>query len=187
MHIAGIDDPGEPLTFLDSMPALDRCSVGGGSRVGRVRLTKRTGVRQFHFGPGRLDESEIGGAPNLTTLYVGWGQAGGSHKLDIGRLAVRSVPNLRYVMVDAVESKLPFTEIALADCPKLRSLLFRAPPSELQPTKCRLTTDGTFPQLVQRRLIHLTTDKESLARLNDSPLLREGYVEDVQIESTDEE
>jgi hypothetical protein len=186
MNLGGIDDPGEPLTFLDSMPALDRCAVGGCSRVGRVRLTKRTGVRQFHFGYGQLDELEIRGAPNLTTLYVGWGQAGGN-KLDIGRLAVRSVPNLRYVMVDAVPSKLPFTEIALADCPKLRSLLFRAPPSEVQPTKCRLTTNGTFPQLVQRRLIHLTTDKESLARLNDSPLLREGYIEDVQIESTDEE
>ncbi|MCY2990694.1 MAG: hypothetical protein NTY19_22870 [Planctomycetota bacterium] len=140
-------------------------------------------MRQFLVGPGRLDELEIDGAPNLTTVHVGYG---GSRKLGICRLAVRSVPNLRYLMVDVVESKLPVTEITLADCPKLRSLLFRGPPSELQPTKCRLTTNGTFPQLVQRRLIHLTTDKESLARLNDSPLLREGYIEDVQIDPPDE-
>ena len=168
------------------MPALDRCTVGGCPRVGRVRLTKRSGLRQFHVGSGRLHELEIDGAHQPEQVYLGWGTV--SHgKLAIGRLAVRGVPNLQYLMVDAMKSTLPFTEIALADCPKLRSLLFRAPPSELQPAKCRLTTDGTFPQLVQRRLIHLTTDEKSLARLNGSPLLSEGYVEDVQIDPANEQ
>ncbi len=186
ISLAGIDDTGEPLTFLDSMPALDRCTVGGCPRVGRVRLTKRSGLRQFHIGSGRLDELEIDGAPNLNRVDLGWGSA--SHgKLGIGRLAVRGAPNLQYLMVDAVKSTLPFTEISLADCPKLRSLLFRAPSSELQPAKCRLTTDGTFPQLVQRRLIHLRTDEKSLARLNGSPLLSEGYVENVQIDPANEQ
>jgi len=191
--VRGIDDPGEPLTFLDAMPALDQCLVLGCPRVGRVRLTNRTGVRRFYFKYGQLDALEIGGAPNLTAVHLGHEAFGyDDHdarlpKLDIRRLAVRNAPNLLYLMVDAHESRLPLTEIALADCAKLRSLTFRAPPSETQPAKCRLTTGGEFSQLVQRRLFHVATDRDSLARLNDSPLLRGGDLVDVQIEPADKE
>jgi hypothetical protein len=106
--------------------------------------------------------------------------------LDIGRLAVRNVPNLLYLMVDAKESKLAFSEIALADCPKLRSLTLRGPPPGSPSARCRLTTGGTFSQLVQSRLFHLATDRESFARLNDSQLLRGGETEDVQIVDSDQ-
>ncbi len=142
MYVRGIDDPGEPLTFLDAMPALDQCLVLGCPRVGRVRLTERTGVRRFYFRYGQLDELEIDGAPNLTAVYLGNRAFGYNDndarlpRLDIRRLAARNAANLLYLMVDAQESHLPFTEIALADCPKLRSLTFHAPPPEIQSERC---------------------------------------------------
>jgi Leucine-rich repeat (LRR) protein len=193
IYVRGIDDPGEPLTFLDAMPRLDQCLVLGCPSVGRVRLTERTGVRRFYFKYGQLNELEIDGAPNLTAVYLGHEAFGyDDHdaklpKLDIRRLAVRNAANLLYLMVDGKESKLPFTEIGLADCPKLRSLTLRAPPPEIQPLKCRFAAGGTFSQLAQRRLFHLATDQQSLARLNDSQFLRGGDIEDVQIEPTDKE
>ncbi len=50
-----------------------------------------------------------------------------------------------------------------------------------------MTTGGTFSQLAQRKLYHLATDQEGLARLNESQLLRGGVTEDVQIDPTDEQ
>ena len=185
LSISGIDDPGEPLMFLDAMPVLDQCDMLS-CRVGRVRLTNRTGVRRFSFNFGQLDELDIDGAPNLTAVYLGRGHYAGFRKMNIGRLTVRNVPNLLYMKVDAVESMLPFTEFVVADCRKLRSLLLRAPPAELQPIKCRFTTGGSFPNLVKRRLIHVATDQQSLDRLHNSPMLREGYLEDVVIVPSDE-
>jgi hypothetical protein len=192
IYVRGIDDPGEPLSFLDSMPDLDKCLILACPHVGRVRLTKQSGVREFYFKYGQLDELEIDGAPNLTAVYLGNRAFGYNDddaklpRLDIRTLAARNGANLRYLMVDAQESKIPLTGIALADCPKLRSLTLHAPPPETQPARCRLTVRGIFSQLAQRKLSHLTTDAASLERLNDSPILRGGATEDVRIENADE-
>lgn len=192
IYIRGINDSGEPLTFLDSMPALDQCLVLACPHVGRVRLTEKSGVRRFYFKYGQLDELEVNGAQNLTAVYLG-NRAFGYHdqdarlpRLDIRRLAARKATKLLYLMVDAQASKTPFTEIALADCPKLRSLTLHAPPPDTQPARCRLATSGVFSQLVERKLYHLATDAENLARLNDSRLLRGRVTEDVQSEHANE-
>lgn len=189
LGVRGIDDPGEPLKFLNGMPKLDQCLVLGCPRVGRIRLTKQAGVRRLYFKYGRLDELAVNGAPNLTAVYLGHEAFGYNdadarlNKLDIGSLAVRDTANLLYLMVDGLESMVPFTGISLADTPKLRSLLLRAPPAERQPTKCRLITEGAFPKLVQRRLFHLRADQASLDRLNDSPILHGGDMEDVEVDA----
>ena len=166
LYVYGIDDPGEPLAFLNSMPHLDQCLVLGCPRVGRIRLSKHAGVQRLYFMYGRLDDLEIDGAPNLTAVYLGRDAHGYNdhdarlNKLDIGSLSVRNVPNLLYLMVDGLDSTIPFTEIVLADAPKLRSLLLRAPPAKRQLEKCRLAIEGEFPKLAQRRLFHVATDPE---------------------------
>ncbi len=71
IYVHGIDDSGEPLAFLDSLPDLDQCLVLGCPRVGKVRLTAETGVRRFYFKYGQLDELEIDGARKLTEVYLG--------------------------------------------------------------------------------------------------------------------
>jgi hypothetical protein len=187
LAVRGIDEPGEPLAVLNAMSKLDQCLVLGCPRVGRIRLTKQAGVGRLYFKYGRLDELEIDGTSNLTAVYLGHEAHGYNdddarlNKLEVGCLTVRNTANLLYLMVDGLESALPFTEISLADTPKLRSLLLRAPPVERQPIKCRLMTEGAFPNLVQRRLFHLRADRASLDRLNDSPVLRGGDMEEVEI------
>jgi Leucine-rich repeat (LRR) protein len=187
LGVRGIDDSGEPLEFLNVMPKLDQCLVLGCPRVGRIRLTKQAGVRRLYFKYGRLDELAVDGAPNLTAVYLGHEAFGYNdddarlNKLDIGSLTVRDTASLLYLMVDGLESTVPFTQISLADTPKLRSLLLRAPPAERQPTKCRLMTEGAFPKLVQRRLFHLRADQASLDRLNESPILHGGDLENVEV------
>jgi len=193
IYVRGIDDPGEPLAFLESMPQLDQCLVLGSPRVGRVRLSQRTGVQRFYFKYGQLDELVIDGAPRLTDVHLGHTAFGYNDddarlpRLDIGRLTVRDAPNLRYLMVDGQASKLPWTDVALADCPRLRSLTLHAPPPEIQPTKCRLTTGGTFPELVQRKLAHLVTNEASLTRLDSSPLFHGGTLDSVEVEPGDKQ
>jgi hypothetical protein len=176
--IRGIDDPGEPLDFLNALPHVDQCLVLGCPHIGRIRLTEQAGVQRLYVKYGRVDSVEIHGAPNLTAVHLGHEAHGYNdddallNKLDIGRLKVCGTTQLLYLMVDGMDSTTPFTEIAVANAPHLRSLLLRAPPIDRQAEPCRLTVDGVFPELIQYRLFHLATDQASLDRLNASPLLR---------------
>jgi hypothetical protein len=189
IYVRGINDPGEPLTFLDSMLELDQCLVVGCPRVGRVRLTEKAGLQRFYFKYGQLDEIEIDGPRNLTAVYLGNEAYGYNDKdaelprLDIRRLTARDAPELLYLMVDAQESSIPFSDIVVGDCPRLRSLTLHAPAPVLQSTKCRLVADGDFSRLVERKLYHVATDAESLATLSDSEMLRREVTEDVVLVS----
>ena len=126
IFIRGINDPGEPLGFLNFMPELDQCLVLGCPRVGRVRLTAKSGLRRFYFKYGQLEELEIDGAPNLNSIYLGNRAFGYNDfdavlpRLDISRLTVRNAAELLYLMIDAQGSNITFTEFGLAECPKLR-------------------------------------------------------------------
>jgi hypothetical protein len=94
------------------MPELHQCLVLGCPRVGRVRLTTKSGVRRFYFKYGQLDELEIDGAPNLTAVYLGNRAFGYNDRnaelprLDIRRLAVRNAAELLYLMIDTQQSNI---------------------------------------------------------------------------------
>lgn len=176
--VRGINDPGEPLDFLNALPQVDQCLVLGCPHIGRIRLTERAGVQRLYVKYGRVDSVEIYDAPSLTAVHLGHEAHGYNdddallNKLDIGRLKVCGATQLRYLMVDGMDSTIPFAEIAVANAPHLRSLLLRAPPSDRQAESSRLTVNGIFPELIQYRLFHLATDQASLDRLDASPLLR---------------
>lgn len=192
LSIHGVDDPGEPLKFLEAMPEIDQCLILGCPHIGRIRLTKKTGVRRFYFKYGQLNELEVDGAPNLTAVNLAHEVHGYNDidaqlpELEIGRLIVHDAPKLLYLRAVSKESAIPFAEISLSDLPMLRSLTLYTPPPEKQPLRCRLKTDGVFPKLVQYQIFHASTDQESLARLNDSPILRGGELDDVQVDSKTE-
>lgn len=193
LNVRGIDDPDEPLAFLNSLPDLDQCLVLGCPHIGRIRLTAQAGVQKLYFKYGRIDVLEIDGAPNLSAVYLGREAFGYGdndarlNKLDIGSLLVRDTPKLLYLMVDAIDSTTPFSEVSLDSTPMLRSLLLRAPPPEKQKTSSRLTVEGEFSKLVQRRLFHLATDQASLDRLETSPIFKGGELVDVEVSATKEE
>ena len=183
----GIDDPGEPLAFLNSMPNLDQCLILGCPSAGRIYLSPRAGVRRLYFKYGRLDAIEIDGAPNLSAVYLGNEAHSYSdddarlNKLDIGSLTVRSAPSLLYLMVDGIDSTTRFSDISLASIPILRSLSLSAPPADRQPDACRMTVEGEFSELVRRRLFHLSTSQASLDRLNASPILKDSQAMGVNV------
>ena len=183
----GIDDPGEPLAFLNSMSNLDQCLLLGCPSVGRIYLSPQAGVRRLYFKYGRLDALEINGAPNLSAVYLGNEAHSYSdddarlNKLDIGSLTVRSSPSLLYLMVDGIDSTTRFSDISLATIPKLRSLSLSTPPADRQPVACRLTVEGDFSELLRSRLFHLSTDQTSFDRLNASPVLKDAKVIGVNV------
>ena len=196
----GIDDPGEPLVFINRLPNLEWCSIFCSPQVGRIRLTPETPLRRLIFQHGRLGKLEVRGAPRLQAIHLGREAKGNRAdinsfpNLNLEELTITNAPQLKLLMVDAYHAKTPLRQVTIAETPKLTRLFLRGSPARVprdsvsrrQGARTHFITDGTFPDLSERRLHLLQTDQNSLDRLNAAPLLRGGAISDVFVNNEDD-
>lgn len=185
--VRGIDDPGEPLTFLTAMPDLDQCLVLGCPRVGTIRLTAQTRVRRFFFKYGRIDSLEIDGAPNLARVALAQDAHGYNdsdarlNELDLGKIHIVSAPALKALVVNGSRSRIPMRTLTVGTAPQLESLVVNGPLSPLQARRCRLIVTDPLPKLFSRRLSQIAIDETSLNHLKGSSRPAEGPLDNVDV------